>query len=148
MLAMPEWLAYHVNFLYYGWLQVRKEVTKQIDAFLADPGLLESTEHEIIYHRLMNVDSKDGHDDSPSRTALIDEAIVLLLAGSDTVGHACEVGVFHALDDPSVRSKLVRELLDVWPDKESHLGYEALGRLPYLVSAHDPSALRIQHISR
>jgi hypothetical protein len=43
------------------------------------------------------------------------------------------VGIFHILQNPKIREKLVQELDAAWPDKEHMMGYDALEKLPYLV---------------
>lgn len=45
------------------------------------------------------------------RKCLYDEAMSMLLAGRDTVGHAVSIGTFYILSNPKVYNKLVDELL-------------------------------------
>lgn len=131
LFAMPRWM-FHTGPLrvFEEPLRVRHLVTAQIDTFLGDPDLL-VRERETVYHHLMKPLSRHQ---VPSRISLIEEAVALLQAGSETVGATCAAGVFFVLNDPAVRKKLVDELFDAWPDKDSPVGYEQLSCLPYLVS--------------
>jgi cytochrome P450 len=119
--ALPEKFDQHVN--------------SQFIAFLADRGLLENTENPTIYHRLLNAPSGKATQATPSRRDLLEEALSLLQAGSDTVGNTCTIGTFYALNDPAVHSKLYNELCEAWPDKDTPIGYTVLEKLPYLVGA-------------
>jgi hypothetical protein len=105
----------------------------QIDEILGDPGVLDKAEHEIIYHHLMVPDTGKGRHEIPPRKSLIEEAITLTIAGSDTVGGTATVGFFHVLGNKRVSSILIKELEDAWPDKDTKLGFEVLEKLPYLV---------------
>ena len=58
----------------------------------------------------------------------------MMIAGSDTVGNASAVGTFHVLQNPEVLKTLSNELKEAWPEKEAHVGFEILEKLPYLVS--------------
>lgn len=53
--------------------------------------------------------------------------------GSDTVGNACSLGIFHILKDKTILSKLIRELDVAWPDKDNIVSCDRLEKLPYLV---------------
>ncbi len=59
--------------------------------------------------------------------------MLLIEAGSDTVGNTCYVGVFHALNDKVIYRKLRAELDEAWPDKTQPFPLQALENLPYLV---------------
>ncbi|KAF9077869.1 cytochrome P450 [Rhodocollybia butyracea] len=72
----------------------------------------------------------------------MDEAFILVAAGSDTVGNTCYVGTFYALKYPSIRQKLKEELEEAWVDKDRPMSYTALEKLPYL-TAFIKEALRV-----
>ncbi|KAG6918531.1 hypothetical protein DXG01_013621 [Tephrocybe rancida] len=128
---MPMWLARIVSPESYAYGRMIGDLAAQIDELLEDPSKLEHAEHEIIYHHLLT--SQKGHG-IPSRQSLIDEASVMIAAGSDTVGNTCSLGTFHVLTNVEVLSRLVEELRDVWPDKDATIEFERLEKLPYLVS--------------
>lgn len=111
--------------------RIFSKIADQIDGLLADPSSLDLVEHETIYHHLLAT----GNDrQPPSRQSLIDEGSVLVAAGSDTVANACAIGMFYVLRNPHIRSKLVKEIKEAWPDKEMSVGVQTLEKLPYLVS--------------
>lgn len=110
--------------------KLSRQIAKQVDGLLADPSSLEQVEHETIYHHLL--DTEKGRE-PPTRKSLLDEGGVLIAAGSDSVGNACSVGIFHILSNPSIRERLVKELREAWPEKDAPMGVQALEKLPYLV---------------
>ncbi|KIK58359.1 hypothetical protein GYMLUDRAFT_695193 [Collybiopsis luxurians FD-317 M1] len=120
-------------------VDVKARFEQQIDHFISNPEDLTSAEHETIYHHLLQ--SKDP-ELRPSRTSLVNEAFLLVAAGSDTVEHACTVGTYFALQDHSIRQRLTEELREAWPDKGRPLGSTALEKLPYL-TAFVKEALRM-----
>jgi hypothetical protein len=130
---MPSWLARILSpgsLAYEGFIG---GLASQIDELLENPVMLEKSEHEIIYHRLLAPPpGKAGG--IPSRQSLLDEASVMVSAGTDTVGNTCMIGTFYILGDETVRDKLMQELRSFWPDFDEPMSYERLEKLPYLVS--------------
>jgi cytochrome P450 len=114
-------------------INFRRHIITQIDEILRDPGSLVTAKHETVYHHLMTPRSTKGPIDIPSRASLIDEAINLVIAGSDTVGGTSTVGIFHVLSNPQIHATLIKELKSAWPDTSAKVGYEILEKLPYLV---------------
>ncbi|KAJ7577967.1 cytochrome P450 [Mycena floridula] len=106
----------------------------QIDSLLANPELLESSEHENIYHHLLTPHPEKGQSSIPSRDSLIHEAMNLLAAGSETVGNTCTVGSFYILQDPIVHRKLVDELRVALPGDGHEIRLETVEKLPYLTA--------------
>ena len=70
----------------------------------------------------------------PSERCIVDEALSLLQAGSDTVGNTCTVGSFHILNSPTIHAKLHGELCSNWLNKSESIDLVSLQNLPYLVS--------------
>jgi len=130
LFGMPHWLARLLSPNAGAFLDVFGVLEGQIDEVLANPMALEKAEHEIIYHHLLLGNDKG---ERPSKKSLIEEAGVLVSAGTDTVGTACMVGTFYVLKDENKRKRLVEELNDVWPELEGAVGLEKLEKLPYLV---------------
>ncbi|KIK58364.1 hypothetical protein GYMLUDRAFT_246082 [Collybiopsis luxurians FD-317 M1] len=120
-------------------VDVKVRFEQQIDNFIKNPEDLITAEHETIYHHLLLPKDPELR---PSRTSLIHEAFVLIGAGSDTVGHACTVGTYFALQGHSIHSRLIEELKEAWPDKDKPLSFTALEKLPYL-TAFIKEALRM-----
>ncbi|KAF5389785.1 hypothetical protein D9757_006034 [Collybiopsis confluens] len=114
-----------------SYIETKARYGHQIDSYLADPESLYTTEHETIYHHLLEPKNSELR---PSKTSLVHEAFSLVAAGSDTVGHACTVGTYFALSNPSIKRRLSEELRDAWPDKGRPMNFTALEKLPYLTA--------------
>ncbi|KAF9056858.1 cytochrome P450 [Rhodocollybia butyracea] len=113
-----------------GYLKMKAGFERQINSLIKDPDTLAMVEHETIFHHLL-----EPKDQKPlSQASLMDEAFILVAAGSDTVGNACNIGTFYALKYPSIHQKLKKELDEVWPDKDRPMNYAALENLPYLTA--------------
>ncbi|KAI0315342.1 cytochrome P450 [Amylostereum chailletii] len=115
---------------------------KTIDELVERPELLDNEEHETIFHHLLT--PPKGQSEIPSKKSLMEEALNLTVAGSDTVGTAATVGSVYILSDPAALAKLVAELEDAWPDKDSPMPLETLEKLPYLTAVVKES-LRLSH---
>ena len=72
----------------------------------------------------------------PNDRVLSQEAVLFLLAGTDTVANTLTVAVYHTLADPTIRGKLVDELKSatMLGNKSRDWTTDRLQRLPYLVS--------------
>lgn len=134
LLSVPEWTAAYLKPGTIGILKQREQMGAQIDRLLTNPSSLENAEHETIYHHLLNPQPENQRMPPISRSWLLDEGLYMRFAGSDTVGNVCTVGTYYIITDPHVHSTLVGELEEAWPDRDSPLCYEALEKLPYLVS--------------
>ncbi|KAG6833547.1 hypothetical protein H0H87_005198 [Tephrocybe sp. NHM501043] len=138
---MPLWISRLISPESHAYGKLLSNLTAQIDELLEDPSKLENTEHEIIYHHLLT--SKEGRE-LPSRQSLVDEASVMVAAGSDTIGNTCTIGSFHVLSNPEIHSKLFEELRSVWPHGDLDVKFEMLEKLPYLTAVIKES-LRLSH---
>jgi cytochrome P450 len=117
--------------LFYFASSIQLQIT-QIDAILRDPAELTLTPHPIIYHALLSPEANKGRP-LPSRRSLLDEAGILLGAGSDSTGVTLMVTAHYVLQNPQVRQRLEAELREAWPVLEEIPRYEVLEKLPYLV---------------
>ncbi|KAF8920111.1 cytochrome P450 [Mucidula mucida] len=131
LMNLPDFIVLRLDPLLRANLELRDMLTHQIDSFLENENAKQS-DHEIIYHHLLHP-STDKHA-RPSKSSLLDEAMLLIEAGSDTVGNTCYVGVFHALNDKVIYRKLRAELDEAWPDKTQPFPLQALENLPYLTA--------------
>ncbi|KAF9072158.1 cytochrome P450 [Rhodocollybia butyracea] len=113
-----------------GYVEMKAGYEHQVDRLIKDPGVLDTVEHETVFHHLL----APKNQQRPSRTSLVHEAFVLVAAGSDTVGSVCTIGTFYALRLPYIRKKLLDELESAWPDKDQPMSYSALEKLPYLTA--------------
>ncbi|KIK58356.1 hypothetical protein GYMLUDRAFT_1006072 [Collybiopsis luxurians FD-317 M1] len=112
-------------------VDVKARFEQQIDNFISNPEDLAAAEHETIYHHLLQPKDPELR---PSRASLVNEAFLLVAAGSDSVGNACTVGTYFALQDHSIRRRLAEELREAWPDKGRPLSFTSLEKLPYLTA--------------
>ena len=78
--------------------------------------------------------SGDFSESEKSDERMIDEARVLLAAGTDTTARALTVITYHLLADPERLKRLKTELEAALPDPNSQPSYAQVETLPYLVS--------------
>jgi hypothetical protein len=116
-----------------GIANILKNANSQVAGLLAHPEKLEQVEHETIYHHLLTPHPNKGRFGAvPSQKSLVEEAMILLAAGGDTVGNTCTIGAFYVLDNPSILRKIVEELDKAWADNGA-MELQDLEKLPYLV---------------
>ncbi|KAF8463431.1 putative P450 monooxygenase [Kalaharituber pfeilii] len=151
MLVMntPPWVSGLLGSDSRGIMMLKGLIDRQLDSFLKNP-YAEDHAHPVIYHRLLEPDAKHGQG-IPSRRSLFDEAQVLYVAGSDTVGTTLSAGSYHILSNPHVYTALREELQEAWPNvnledklENGRPGWEALEKLPYLTAVIKES-LRMSH---
>ncbi|KAK0436273.1 cytochrome P450 [Armillaria borealis] len=139
---LPESLTRYLNSDTVGFVELRNALSTQIEGILENPSSLDGM-HETIYHGLLSPEKfKSG--EIPSKKSLSDEAQNLLFAGTDTTGNTMTIGFFHIMQNPDIYSKLMSELLEVWPSKELSVSFEVLEKLPYLTAVIKES-LRISN---
>ncbi|KAF6758365.1 cytochrome P450 [Ephemerocybe angulata] len=115
-------------------------LNQQASEILADPSLLNKSEHETIYHYLLN---PENGEEIP-QPGLREHAVSMVAAGTETVGNTCTMATFHILNDKRIKDKLTAELEEACPDVESHMPLEKLEKLPYLTAVIQ-EALRLSH---
>ncbi|KAK7052823.1 hypothetical protein VNI00_004142 [Paramarasmius palmivorus] len=145
---LPESLVLWINPGIRPLLDIKRTLATQVDRLLADNEALKAVEHATIYHHMFDPGA-EKHDSThrhvrPTRKSLVDEALTLIGAGSDTVGVTSTVGTFYALHNPEIARKLKDELLSVWPDPEGSMSLSVLEKLPYL-TAFIKESLRLGH---
>ncbi|THU89354.1 cytochrome P450 [Dendrothele bispora CBS 962.96] len=146
-MATPIWIA---KLIYPGILEllhVKKDIENRIERYLEDESSLQAVEHETIFHHLILPETRDGSIDRslrPSKESLIDEAFVLLGAGSDTVANGSSTGTFYALNNSAIADRLKEELRQAWPDEDVAPDLTVLEQLPYL-TAFIKESLRFSH---
>ncbi|KIK54972.1 hypothetical protein GYMLUDRAFT_886116 [Collybiopsis luxurians FD-317 M1] len=134
--SLPEKFVLWLIPYFASFVDVKARFERQIDSLISN---LDATDHETVFHNLLA--PKDPQM-RPSRTSLVHEAFTLIGAGSDTVGHACTVGTYFALQDHSISIRLAEELRKAWPDEDRSMSFSALEKLPYL-TAFIKEALRM-----
>ncbi|KAL1748379.1 cytochrome P450 [Schizophyllum fasciatum] len=101
----------------------------RVDEVLGRPECLADAGHDTVFHHLLQ-----GRKERLSKEALIEEAITLFGAGSETTAAAVTTAVFYVLNDARVREKVDRELKEAWPDPSTRLAAQDLEKLPYLTA--------------
>lgn len=69
---------------------------------------------------------------APTTDELTADALLQILAGTDTTAHTLTIAVYHVLANPSIHQSITRELCTAMPTKQSTLDGPALETLPYL----------------
>jgi cytochrome P450 len=69
----------------------------------------------------------------PPVQQLQDEAVAILGAAADTIGHAMSFATYEVISDPVKYKLLVVELKSAFPDSNAPLDFLTLEKLPYLV---------------
>ncbi|ESK87846.1 benzoate 4-monooxygenase cytochrome p450 [Moniliophthora roreri MCA 2997] len=145
--VMPEWFTLSLNPSAKPALDLRRNLSTQVDKLLENKEALNAVDHETIYHHMLGPAENDAAASRHvplTRQDLVDEAMTLVGAGSDTVGLTSTVGTFYVLQNPAIAQKLKDELKSVWPDVESPVGLTVLEKLPYLTAVIKES-LRLGH---
>ena len=114
-----------------GLIRLRVMLSNQVKEAIRHPETLARVAHATIFHELL---SPAHGQQAPSYVSLRDEALLLVFAGTDTTSNTLAVGTTHILGNPTIHTKLVEELIAVWPDLHAKPRYEVLESLPYLVS--------------
>ncbi|KAL0069997.1 hypothetical protein AAF712_002894 [Marasmius tenuissimus] len=140
---LPKWLA---KKLIPGFVTYRERLieplARQVEKYITDRDELMKAEHDTIFHHLLAHRDKSGAE--MSKKTLLNEAVIVIGAGEDTVANACTVAIANALRNPEIHRKLVDELREAWPDMNMEFGYTALEKLPYL-TAFIKETLRCSH---
>ncbi|KAH9990968.1 putative P450 monooxygenase [Russula compacta] len=139
ILSLAKYSSLIVLFLHYfpAWLgknsgstvlsaisRLRELLAEHVDAILRNPTELKRLPHPIIYHALLSPEANKGRP-LPSRQSLLDEALILLGAGSDSTAIVLTVTAHYRLEV---------ELREAWPVLQEIPPYEVLEKLPYLAA--------------
>ncbi|KAH8105263.1 cytochrome P450 [Cristinia sonorae] len=131
-----------------GYNEIRQAFSRQIESILADPSVLSSAPHPIIYHSLLTdgkaYSGKTSITGSMSFNDLSEEAFILVFAGTDTSSNTITTGAIHCVENKDVYQTLKEELRGAWPNLAERPSYEMLEKLPYLTAVIKES-LRLSH---
>lgn len=105
---------------------------EQIDTITAQLEKPNEYPHPIIYRSLINPELYNGRP-TPSRASLLEEAIALVIAGTDTTGATMTIGTYQLLRNPEKYQRLKTELKEAWPNLSDRPRCEVIEKLPYLV---------------
>ncbi|KAF5377415.1 hypothetical protein D9757_009717 [Collybiopsis confluens] len=118
ILHMPQKLVLLLSHTFKGYLELRGNLERQVDDLVKNTESLSIAEHETIYHHLL---APPKLQDRPSRKSLVDEAVTLVGAGTETTSL-------------TIRQKILLELDEAWPDKDRPISFVVLEKLPYLTA--------------
>jgi cytochrome P450 len=113
--------------------QVRDMIQRQLQVVLQCPSKLDSVSHQTIFHRMLDPNAYRTKV-LPDMTALHDEGLTLIFAGSNTVADTLLMGHWHVMQRPQVLARLRRELIAAWPDVDAHPTLKDLEALPFLTA--------------
>ncbi|KAG9186431.1 hypothetical protein G6011_09539 [Alternaria panax] len=133
ILSLPQWLSLKLFPKGIAFAELRKTFDKQIDSITAQLEDPNEYRHPIIYRSLLSPENYNGRP-LPSRESLIEEAIALLIAGTDTTGTTITIGTYRLLRDPKKCQRLKAELRQAWPNLEDRPSSKILEKLPYLTA--------------
>lgn len=136
--GMPAWLSKKLSPATAGLVDMQQMFRAQVNDIVNDPETLSRAPHKTIYHELMNPSASKAVAVT-NKTHLYEEAQSLMFGGSDTVGNASMLGIYHVLDYPEIARRLKTELFEAWPKLDEVPKFETLEKLPYLVSFFRPS---------
>ena len=70
---------------------------------------------------------------TPTVDELTGDALLLLMAGTDSTAHTLVTATYNVLTNPRILESLKTELRAAIPKKDNIMNWEALENLPYLV---------------
>lgn len=93
----------------------------------------DSPRRATVFDALLSPAGSSKRHVVPSFQELVDEAIILLAAGTETTAIALTFATYHVLAAPRVRAAVEAELATLSRDDNGRLPYQAIESLPYLV---------------
>jgi cytochrome P450 len=130
LMSLPQWL---VTFLvpglslYVGFIRDCEKAIKAIKYSPYDPD--NKAGNPTLFHELLQNDVP-ASEKSVSR--LVQEAQIVVSAGTETTAWCLSVITFHLLSNPAILQKLRTELEQAIPDPDNMVPLEKLEQLPYL----------------
>ena len=114
------------------------KATQERDTSLNDSGLDESransrkvSQPPTIFEEIL---SSKLPPEEKSLQRMSEEGVIIISAGSETIGRTLTCATFHLLDNPDALHYLKRELLEVMPQASVVPSLNDLEQLPFLVS--------------
>ncbi|KAF4630224.1 hypothetical protein G7Y89_g7918 [Cudoniella acicularis] len=132
LVALPHWLALSIApgvSMYIGFILDCEKAIKAIKNDLRDPSA--ETSHPTLFHELLQGDVP-AREKSVNR--LVQEAQIVVSAGTETTAWCLSVITFHLLSNPASLEKLRKELQEAIPDLDEPVSVEKIEQLPYLTA--------------
>ncbi|ESK86615.1 benzoate 4-monooxygenase cytochrome p450 [Moniliophthora roreri MCA 2997] len=117
-------------------LDLIESISQKVGEYTLNPPSTDDAGHKLVFDVFLS-EHRDDSSASPwtvPRKELLEECLQLQFAGTDTIASTCMVGSFHLLREQDALARLKKELVEAWPDMESHMTYDSLERLPYLTA--------------
>jgi len=130
-------------------LDIQKRIKFEVESTLST-----STEENKSGNKNIFQELRDSGLPPAEKTVhrLMDEGLILIGAGGETTAQTLAVLTFHLLQHPSFLKKLVKELREAIPDRQSHPPWQTLERLPLLratiLEAHRVAAVITSRLIR
>lgn len=98
---------------------------------IRERGTISNEKRKAIYPAILENEKVPEEEKEFHRLA--DDAIFLMIAGTDAPAQALAITLFHVLRNPEVHGRIRAELDDVWKEASTAPGLTALEQLPYFV---------------
>ncbi|KAJ8080309.1 hypothetical protein PM082_017142 [Marasmius tenuissimus] len=121
-----KWTAPMLN----GYFDLFEHFSIRIAEAWADPARLSWQDHVTVFQKLLDC----PENERPTKRSLMDEAVTLLGAGTETTGGTLTTAIYHIFTNSSVLERLRLEIDSVWPNDGTNLKYRDLERLDYLAA--------------
>lgn len=132
LVALPHWLALAIApgvSMYIGFILDCEKAIKAIKNGSRDPST--KTSHPTLFHELLQGDVP-ATEKSVNR--LVQEAQIVVSAGTETTAWCLSVISFHLLSNPSILERLRKELKEAIPGPDKPVPVETIEQLPYLTA--------------
>ncbi|KAF2091739.1 cytochrome P450 [Saccharata proteae CBS 121410] len=131
VMMLPRWLALHLAPDLEEFVIYENRVTEEVHRVMAmhEKGIQHTDKnYRTIFTELLN-SSLPPHEKTAKR--LVDEAFVIVDAGTDTTAHVMTVVMFHLLSQPVTLARLQQELRTAIPNSDQIPDWRSLEALPY-----------------
>jgi cytochrome P450 len=129
LLALPPWVGTKIAPGLSGYVSFINDCAIQVKAI--KEGTNEKSQTTIFHHL---IESKDIPDSEKVNDRLIQEAQIVVSAGTETTAWAMSVLTFHLLSNPEILGKLRKELERAITDPSELPSLASLEQLPYLTA--------------
>ncbi|KAI9038140.1 cytochrome P450 [Aspergillus affinis] len=130
--AIPR-VAGSINPCFYEVIQMETDVKQMVRNAIHERGMVSSEKAaKAIYPAIL--EHEKVPEEEKEFTRLADDAIFLMIAGTDAPSQALAITLFHILRHPDVHERVRGELCAAWEDASMSPGLAALETLPYFTA--------------